>query len=136
MTSRHSEQFLRATLARYYDAEAGRLLEVSRERARQMRLEMGVPRPPDRRSVTRKRVVELLRQGVAPKVVARAVGHDPSWVRKIGRAAGWKPRPAALAPCGTRAAYERHRRRGEAVDVECNAANNARRRERRRGGAR
>lgn len=34
-----------------------------------------------------------------------------------------------LAPCGTRAAYMRHKRRGEAVDQACQAANAAYQRE-------
>ncbi|WP_405589803.1 WhiB family transcriptional regulator [Streptomyces sp. NBC_01092] len=33
------------------------------------------------------------------------------------------PPPTLLAPCGTRAAYQRHLRRGEPVDEACRAAN-------------
>lgn len=40
----------------------------------------------------------------------------------------------ALAPCGTSAAYKRHRRRGEVADDACVAAHRTNARERRRSG--
>ncbi|MFD8049999.1 WhiB family transcriptional regulator [Streptomyces chartreusis] len=43
--------------------------------------------------------------------------------RAAPRAPAVSPRPPLPAPCGTRAAYQRHLRRGEPVDEACRAAN-------------
>ena len=43
--------------------------------------------------------------------------------RQAKWAATHKPPPRQLAPCGTRAAYERHRRKGEPPCADCVEAN-------------
>ncbi|ELP64101.1 transcription factor WhiB [Streptomyces turgidiscabies Car8] len=69
-----------------------------------------------------------------------AIGKQREVAAKAGaKPAKKKPRPKStrrwnLAPCGTRAAYQRHVRKGEPVDDACRAANNAGKREHARSG--
>lgn len=45
--------------------------------------------------------------------------------RKAGCPQGGPPTPRAPLPCGTTAAWQRHRRHGEPIDEACRAARNA-----------
>ncbi|MFE6284395.1 WhiB family transcriptional regulator [Streptomyces sp. NPDC057877] len=63
------------------------------------------------------------RWGIEQQRKAAATGDgitEPSKKKPAGR-----PKGVGLAPCGTRAAYQRHLRSGEPVDARCKAANAA-----------
>ena len=122
MTSRWSERDLRRVLTRHTNAEAGRILGVSRERARQIRERLGVPTPEPTRRRDR-RVAALIGRGVPTSQVAAALGLDPSTVRRIAHRLGVTPPPPPPPPHGTRAGYLRHLRRGEPACEPCLQAN-------------
>jgi hypothetical protein len=68
-------------------------------------------------------------RGLSDKAIGERIGSDTSTVRGW-RDNGWKPggtkparQPRQLKPCGTRAAYARHRSRGEQPCDACRAAN-------------
>jgi hypothetical protein len=47
------------------------------------------------------------------------------WPEPGAQARGRRPDPRTLKPCGTQAAYNRHRRRGEPIDDACRQAHSA-----------
>src|SRR3990172_3283009 len=121
MTSRFTHAHIRRVLRQCRDADAGRILGVSRSRAGQLRAELDVPTPPkidDRRL----RVIRLLRQGQTATKVAWTVGLSASRVRRIRLEEGIPIRPAPVR-CGTRSGYDRHLRLGEPACQPCLEAN-------------
>lgn len=56
-------------------------------------------------------------RGTGEDVLTAFMDEPESWFDDLPSAG------RALAPCGTEAAYARHRRRGEPIDAECRAAN-------------
>lgn len=101
------------------DTEAAKAMGVSRQRAHQIRIKLGVPRPYNMRA----RIVELATtKGLPAKVIAIHLGEPLNRVKRVFQEEGLaKPN---LAPCGTVTAYKRHKRRGEEVDQACQDANN------------
>lgn len=79
----------------------------------------------------------LARRGLARRQIAETLGTTPTSIKDRlirARAGGYLPpelditrRPVRsnVRPCGTRAAYLRHKHRGEPVDEACRAARNA-----------
>lgn len=122
MTTRWPERTIRTVLAHHPNAEAGRILGVSRERARQLRDQYNIPTPPPPTRRRDRRVAALIARGVPTQKVAEAVGVDPSTVRRIAHRMGATP-PRTPPPCGTRAGYLRHLRRGERACEPCLQAN-------------
>lgn len=113
------------------DREAAEYWGVSRQWVNTLRHRLGVPRPPNQYERVRQQVEALARRGLSTAEIARALGIRPDRVARL------RPdREPGLAPCGTRTAYNRHRRRGEPVDEACRLANNesAARRRRRAAG--
>lgn len=123
MTTAHTPSHLRGILRRHGNAEAARLLGISRERARQLRAQLQIP-VPARGDERRRLVIRALARGLSAAKVAEEVGLSVSQVRRIGRAEGVtrRPRPAR---CGTRAGYVAHLRAGEPACAECLEANRA-----------
>lgn len=113
-----------ADLAVLSDREAADLWGVSRQYVNALRRRLGVPRPETDAERTRREVLTAWNLGASPPSIAVAVGITEKRVREILRVAGVGP-PPTLAPCGTRTAYMRHLRRGEPIDPDCSAANNA-----------
>jgi hypothetical protein len=71
----------------------------------------------------------LNERGLSDKAIGERIGSETSTIRGW-RDNGWKPggpkpprQPRQLKPCGTRAAYLRHRSRGEQPCDACRAAN-------------
>jgi len=60
--------------------------------------------------------------------VTSSADYQREWRARNGARTGQPGRPAT-APCGTPAAYRRHKRRGEPIDDACREAENARQRE-------
>ena len=113
------------------DREAAEYWGVSRQWVNALRHRLEVPRPPNQFERVRQQVEALAHRGLSTAEIARALGLNP------GRVARLRPnREPGLAPCGTRTAYNRHRRRGEPVDEACRPANNESAARRRRAAGR
>lgn len=110
-------------LADMRDADLARHLGVSRERVRQIRARTGIPPPPSQAAIRRERAVAALAAGTDPATVATQLGVSLSTIDRYRVAAGLNARGRALAPCGTRSAYERHRYHGETACAACREAN-------------
>lgn len=107
------------------DKEAAELWGITRSGANWIRRRLGVPHPPKARLRLAHRALPLYQQVADTAVIAQVLGVEEDELREALRAAGVSF-AAALAPCGTRSAYNRHLRNKEPVDEACRQANNDR----------
>jgi len=71
----------------------------------------------------RDRIIELHKKGRAVAQIVEIVGTSRGTVRRTLEAAGFSPARPPLQPCGTPAAYKRHRVAGEPACEACRQAN-------------